>query len=649
MRYIYTVVLLCISYSLWAYNGNANCSKKIGQLPMAKTTAVIPEENDYDVICLKLDLSLTSVSTAISGNAITIAKVLAPGFNTYAFELDTSLTIDSFKLNNQLMAVQTSGGFIRKVSLPLTLPLNSSFTAQVFYHGQPASGTGFFTKGLNHAILSSGTHIMYTLSDITTAKDWWPSKQDILDKIDSVDTWVTVPAGIKAGSNGLLKAVTLLPGGSQRYEWETRYPIDYYLISIAVAPYGDYSYYMHFTDGSGDSMLIENFVYDSLAYMTPAHKAAFDSTGLAVDYFSTIYGKYPFYKEKYGHCLAEPLGGGMEHQTMTTLADAQATLIAHELGHQWFGDHVTYGSWKDIWLSEGFATYSEQLFVEHFRGTAAFKDYRAGVFNKVMSGLGSGSGSVYVDDTTDVNRIFDSRLTYSKGASVAHMLRYMAPQDSLFFKVLKQYQQQYAFGNAVTTDLQAIAEQVYNINLDTFFNEWIYKEGYPTYSARWFQAGSDVYIQINQTTSKPSSISFFTMPLELNLKSATGSMPVKVYNNQASQDYHFTWSDVMTGLEIDPNDNILNKTGAVSKDPKMAVSDVQLSSVSIYPNPGETGWHISGLPANTGLVLEDMNGRVVWRSKAGGSTYIPAASLPVGSYILTATKNNISKNFKLIR
>ncbi len=174
-------------------------------------------------------------------------------------------------------------------------------------------------------------------------------------------------------------------------------------------------------------MLVQHFIYDT-ASLYPVIKSAIDSTPGMVDYFSTLYGRYPFWKEKYGHCTA-PLGGGMEHQTMTTLGAFTTPLIAHELGHQWWGDCVTYGSWRDIWMSEGWASYTEQLYIEHFRSVAAAQAYRTTVFNRVS---GSPGGSVYVDDTTNVYRVFDSRLTYDKGAAVAHMLRYIAPGDAAF-------------------------------------------------------------------------------------------------------------------------------------------------------------------------------------------------------------------------
>jgi aminopeptidase N len=616
----------------------------------SKTTLATPEEGYYDVKYLKFDLNLSNTSVTVQGDVTIKALTTVSSFNVFAFELDSLLTIDSVKLNNQLLTVQSSNNYIRKVNLPSPLSNGIMFTAQVFYHGTPVAGNGtFFSHGINHVTLPSTTEIVYTLSDMYLAKDWWPCKQSILDKIDSVDMWVTIPSGLKAASNGLLKNVTSLPGSKNRYEWKTSYPIDYYLIKVAVAPYSERSFYMHFTDGSGDSMLIQNYMYDSSTYMTPANASALDSTGLILDYLSKIYGKYPFYKEKYGHCIAEPLGGGMEDQTMTTLADAKTWLIAHEMGHQWWGDNVTYGSWRDIWLSEGFASYTEQLFVEHFWGDTAFKNYRVNVFNGALAN----SGSVYVDDTTDVNRVFSSSLTYKKGASVAHMLRYLAPQDSLFFRVLKNYQQQFAFSNAITSDLQTIAQQVYGISLDTFFKQWVYGEGYPTYTAKWYQLGTQVYLQINQTTSKPSSVAVFKMPLELTIKSATGDSTVKVYNDQASQTFPFYFNKTMTGLSIDPNRNILCKVvnSNIKQDATILnVNTINADDISVYPNPAKDAWQIKNLPVNASLSLTDAAGKLIWHCNSSFEASIPAAQLAQGTYILSVSATGMALvHYKLMK
>lgn len=647
LKVTFSLILLLAAFTGHAHNGGA-CSHMYKKRTTAnKATTATPEENYYDVKHVKLDLGLTNTSTAISGDATTTAQVTVTGFNVYAFELNSQITIDSLFFNGAKTTTYSRNGSVVTVNLPAVLPVNSLFSARVYYHGQPTAGTGFFTRGLNTATLTSGTKIMYTLSDMYTAEDWWPSKQSIQDKIDSADIWVTVDNGLKAGSNGLLKNVTDMPGSKKRFEWKTRYPIEYYLISVAVAPYADYSYYMHFTDGSGDSMLVQNYVYDSTSFMTPACKNALDTTGYIVDYFSRLFGKYPFYKEKYGHCMAEPLGGGMEHQTMTTLAFAETVLIAHELGHQWWGNHVTYGTWQDVWLSEGFASYTEQLFLEQFRGIAAMQAHRTNVHNEVVS---SGGGTVYVDDTTKPSRVFSTRLTYRKGAAVAHMLRYMAPHDSLFFKLLRTYQAQYANGLAVTNDMHQLAEQVYGIDLDTFFNQWIYKEGYPTYALKWHQNGSQVYLQINQTVSRPASVPVFAMPVEIKLKSANGDTIVKVYNDMASQNYSLNWDKAITGLEIDPSDHIVNRTGAISNDPKLSVGVFDVEKVKVSPNPTGSNWEITNLPANAKLTLTDVTGKTIWKGNATAKTVVPAQSLPSGSYILTVhIPGNKPQHCKLIK
>lgn len=623
-----------------------NCSRK-GKRAAAKTTLATVEENDYDVKGLKFDINLTNTSTAISGNVITYATTFIAGFTVYAFELDTALTIDSFKLNGQLLAVQTTGA-VRKATLQSPLGMGVDFTAQVYYHGQPNSGTGqFFTGGLNHVALGTGTHLMYSLSDPDFADDWWPCKQSLKDKIDSVSMWVTVDDTLKVGSNGLLKNTTAMPSNKLRYEWKSSYPIDYYLISVAVAPYKEYSYYMHFTDGSNDSMLIQNFYLDSASFFTPVAKAALDTTGKIVDQFSKLYGKYPFHLEKYGHCMSA-LTGGMEHQTMTTLGNTIPTLIAHELGHQWWGNNVTYGTWADIWLSEGIATYGEQLFLEYFSSKQDAQIRRSQVFGNVTAA--AAGGSVYVDDTTSTGRIFNGTLTYNKGAAVAHMLRYLAPADSLFFKGLQAFQQQYKYSNAVTDDLKNVMEQTYNMQLDTFFRQWIYGQGFPFITLKWYQEGSRVHLKVTQLPSN-ASVAAFEIPLEIKLESATSDTIVKVDMKQLSEHFIVYWDGTMTGATIDPEDNILNRAGLTGKDPSLAgIDDVTLPNIVVYPNPATEYWNVNNLPYDTEVSLFDIMGKKLWHSTGSANVTVPAQQLQQGTYILEIrAKGMRSKYVKLAK
>lgn len=646
MRLKFPLLLLSVSVLALHASAHNECSRaNKKKRAVHKSTIATPEESDYDVKGLKFDINLTNTSTEVSGNVTTYARTVIPSFSTYAFELDTALTIDSVKFDGQLVSV-TSTNAVRKVNLGAPLANNTDFTVQVFYHGTPKAGTGqFFTGGLNTVTLNSGTKLMYSLSDPDFADDWWPCKQSLQDKIDSVTMWVTTDDTLKVGSNGLLNNTTQMPNNKVRYEWETNYPIDYYLITVAVAPYKEYNYYMHFTDGSNDSMLIQNFVYDSTAFMTIVNKNNLDSTGFMIDHFSKLYGKYPFANEKYGHCMSA-LSGGMEHQTMTTLGNTSTTLIAHELGHQWWGNNVTYAKWEDIWLSEGWATYGEQLYIEHFWGKQAAKAERTGIYNHVMS---SGSGSVWVDDTTNVYRIFDGRLTYSKGAAVAHMLRYMAPEDSLFFKGIRNYQQQFAYGTAVTKDLQNVMEQAYGKSLDSFFRQWVYGQGHPTYNISWYHIGTQVHLKVDQFTSH-SSVSVFNMPLQILLKGTNRDTLVTVDVDQASRHHIFYWDEQMTGVVVDPEDEVVNRVNIVKEDATLvSVKERTLSKIRVYPNPATDGWYIDGIGSKTTLQLTDIGGKVLWEGVAYGKIFIPSNEFPSGNYMLKTFNKDSERTFKLIK
>lgn len=643
MLYKYlAAIMVCACTVTYAHKqdaGSACAERRVASGDAAaKTTIAAIEENDYDVKHLKFNLALTNTSTNVSGDVTTTAQVTATTMPVYAFELDAAITIDSFKLNGVLLPV-TSAGAVRKVTLSSALAQNTVFIAQVFYHGAATAGNGqFFSAGL-HPVTANGFKLMYSISDDLFADDWWPCKQSLQDKIDSVDMWVTVDDTLKVGSNGLLKNTVPFAGNKVRYEWKTKHPIEYYLISVAVAPYNEYSYYMHYTDGSNDSMLIQNYVYNTPGHFTPTAKAALDSTGLIVDYFSNIFGRYAFDDEKYGHSMS-PLGGGMEHQTMTTMgtgAYTDVTLIAHELGHQWWGNNVSFASWRDVWLSEGITSYCEQLFVEKFRGTAAQKAYRTMVMNQAKAG----TGSVYVDDTTQVWRIFDGTLTYKKGASVTHMLRYLAPQDSLFFKGLRTYRQQFYNSTATTKDLKLAMESVYNTSLDTFFNQWIYGEGYPSYSAKWAQQGNTLVIQLKQTTTKASSVPCFHMPIEIKLITNNGDKIIKLYNNATTQTFVINSSDVVSNMQIDPEDNVLNAGGLVQKDDVvLKVAGIELDEFTVQPNPASDSWLVKGIPEGALCILTDMAGKVLWQQTAEGDIVVPAKDLAPGSYTLSVSNTS---------
>ncbi len=625
------VLALTTSVSVKAKPGGGNfCAdrNKHKGAVRAKTTTADPGEGNYDVKHWRFNLHVSDTSIYIDPSDVTTtAQVIATTMPVYVFELGTTMIIDSAKVDGVLLPVTTTGT-VRKITLPTPLAAGTMFTAQIYYHGMPPTGSGFF-NGITHTVSGGGTHMVYTVSDPWVGMNWWPTKQSVNDQADSVDMFVTVPAGVLDGSCGKLVNidVTSTPG-YWTHHWKTNYPIDYYLISIAVSRYSEYKTYMHFT-GSADSMLIQNFFHDTATF-NPAHKAKFDSVQYMIDYFSTLYGRYPFWREKYGMCFTT-LSGGMEHQTMTTIGVTDTKTIAHELTHQWFGDHVTYKTWGDMWLSEGFATYGESVYFEKFWGAAKARSHRLGFISSAQS---QPCGRTYVTDTSTSDSLFTVN-QYPKAAMIVHMLRYIYGNDSTFFAMLRAYQAHYAFGNASTADFKAAAEGFYGHPLDTFFNQWIYGRGFPIYKATWNQKGSTVYVKLIQTPSCPSYTKHFSTPIEINLRAGSVDTFIKVYNNVDTQMFSFEWSPSMTNMYLNTNAQTMLKISTVTKDASLGMGSIERNNIRILPNPSKNYWEVDQLPEDTGLALMDMTGRILWEGKSmKTSTLIPGEKLPAGNYIL---------------
>ena len=200
--------------------------------------------------------------------------------------------------------------------------------------------------------------------------------------------------------------------------------------------------------------------------------------------FEELFGPYPFIKEKYSVAEFWWQGGAMENQTLTGIGSnyiiglrLSTDMLIHELSHHWWGDAVTPKTWKDIWLNEGFATYSEALYWEKQAGFSALQSTLRAKFGTFDHGTLYNPG----------NALF-SGLVYNKGGWVLHMLR-REVGDGVFFKILREYFLKYKYGNASTDDFKNICEKISKKNLSQFFNQWIYKgEGIIKVEADWKQA-----------------------------------------------------------------------------------------------------------------------------------------------------------------
>jgi aminopeptidase N len=593
--------------------------------------------NKYDVKFYKLDINLERTSVAISGNVTIDAVVQLTALDTFAFELDDVLLIDSIKINN---SIKTYNRATNQVFVPVSpaLTVGSTVTAQIYYHGTPNSG-GFFS-GITHTTsFTWGNEVVFTLSEPFNAYQWWPCKQDLTDKADSAYIFVTTSNQNKVGSNGVLTATVPIAGNKMRYEWKTRYPIDYYLISASVAKYIDYTIYAHPT-GTSDSVRIQNYLYDNthVPSVLTTFQTSIDQTADFIELYSDLFGLYPFINEKYGHSMA-PLGGGMEHQTMTTLGMFNFDLVCHELGHQWWGDFVTCGTWNDIWLNEGFASYCEYLAKQNLDpGTA--QQWLTDTHSSTMSAV---DGSVYVPmaSITDINRIFDSRLSYDKGGDIIHQIRFELQNDSLFFQSLKNFQTQYGFSTATGLDFKSVVETTSGMNFTDYFNQWYFGEGYPTYNIVWNQIADTVIFTATQTTSMPSVTPLFKMLMEYKLNSPSGDTLIRVYQTANVNTFKIHTSKTITGMAVDPNDWVINKVGTI-------VIGIENVENPVYfttgPNPVEDFVFVyfeNNISKSTEIKVCDITGRELMKVYAiQNSTKIDLSNLKSGFYMINVSDGN---------
>jgi aminopeptidase N len=457
--------------------------------------------NNYDLKYHRFYWFADPAQTFIRGAVTSYFVATQPLMTSIQFELNASMSADSATHHGFTYNVNHTGNIVT-VPFGEIIAEGTLDSVTVYYHGNPTvSGFGSFGNQLH-----AGAPAMWTLSEPYGAADWWPSKNDLTDKIDSIDVYAITPKGNHVASNGVLVSETPFGINFTLAHWKHRYPIVSYLIAIASTNYARFSDY--YVTGN-DSLQVLNYVYpeDSLALRENA-KTVLPSMAL----FEDLFAPYPFRAEKYGHAQFG-WGGGMEHQTMTFLGKGAFNheIIAHELAHQWFGDMITCGSWQDIWLNEGFATYSTGLTYEHL-----FDGYYWPIWknNNISYVCAQPGGSVFCDDTTSVDRIFDSRLSYSKGAVLLHTLRWVVGDDA-FFAAMKNYlnDPKLKHGFARTADFKRHVEATSGKDLTEFFADWFYGQGFPTYTVEAGQLPENqTSVTIYQSQSHPS-VSFFEMPV----------------------------------------------------------------------------------------------------------------------------------------
>jgi len=500
----------------------------------------------YDVGHYDLDLALDPTAQILSGTVATTVTVTGTSIATVELDLRSNMLVTAATVGGAATTFGRSGHLVI-VDLDRAYTTGETATVAVTYSGNPA---GEYFGWDSHA----GEDMIWSLSEPFGARHWWPCKDVNSDKADSVDVRVTVPSDLVVASQGLL--VAEIDGGATRtFHWHSDYPIATYLVSLAAYPYRRFSHWYTPLDG-GDPMEVQYFVY-------PDHfdlvQDTYALTVPMITAFAEGWGEYPFVQEKYGH--AEFVwGGGMEHQTCTSLGGWSEDLISHELAHMWWGDMITCEDFGHIWLNEGFATWGEAYWKEQTEGFAVYQQY-------MDAAAYFGGGTIFVEDPLNDN-IFSGALSYNKGSWVVHMLRGVLG-DADFFAGLALYRATHQYGTATTEQLRDAMEAVSGRDLDAFFQQWIYGEYFPIYEYGWAEGPGpgEITLTVNQVQTDTG---LFTMPIPVRVETDQGTVDLRVENSQASEQYVLTVPGAVQSVSLDPDRWILRQVRTVVSDPTLA-------------------------------------------------------------------------------
>lgn len=616
-----------------------------------------PGDPNIDVNYYKLNLDITYTPNYLKGIATIKAKSLQNQLNEAIIDLQNALTVDSIYVGNTKTTFTHLTAKIN-VNLLKNYALNEQFTLTIYYQGKPgSSGFGSFVFG-DHGPSGAKQPAIWSLSEPFGASDWFPCKDNPADKADSSDVWITAPKEFVSVSNGLLEQKTEHIT-TNTYKWKSRYPIANYLISITLANYE--MYHNDFNYGSLSPMPVDHYIYPEV--FDNANKLLMDETVFMLNLFTEKFGPYPFLKEKYGHAMFG-WGGGMEHQTCTSLINFSSGLVAHELTHQWFGDKITCSDWANIWLNEGFATFGALLYWEAKNGIADYNSKITGI----MTNAKTAKGSIWVQNPASVNEIFNGARSYNKGGIVLHMLRNIVG-DVTFFNILRAYAaSNHAYGNATTEDFQQIAETISGLDLNYFFSQWIYGENYPKYQFGWTVVTSSSAranapnIKYSLKTKITQSINtklpaFFTMPVKLKITFEDNSTEIaKVFNNLQDQYFEFDFAKKPIAVDFDSENGILkdltivplNLPLSLEENPVLIMENEKETifakeiQLKISPNPAqdETAIHFELRKAESfTLQLFNQNGKITYNSNESipaktVKQIIPTTNLPNGEYLL---------------
>lgn len=580
------------------------------------------------------------------------------------FKVDTALNLIKLNaVNNslQIASVSLSASGYTHLQDTLTITLDRTYNpgeivnVGIAYSHKDVEDGNFFVEG----------GFVFTDNEPEGARKWFPCYDHPADKA-IVDITAKVPSTALLGSNGHL-ADSVTVADTTWFHWISRDPVATYLTVMSAKKNWNLDIVNWYSVQHPNVPIPFRFYYNDGEYPNYMEQLIPD----VATYFSEKYGEHPFEKNGFASLNNQFAWGGMENQTLTNICTScwYESLLVHEFAHQWFGDMISPGTWADIWLNEGFATWSEAFWYESYGGYSA---YKSTIDDDASYYLSANPGwAIYVPEwaisTPDNNTLFNYAITYCKAACVLHTLRYSLGDD-LFFPALYDYATDTAnfkYKNAITDDFQAKFEESTGQDLDWFFQSWVRQPNHPVYENEYVirdNNGNGTWDVSFLAKQVQTNADFFPIPIEIYILFNGGTdTTIRVRNDVNQQVFIFTFDKEPVNVFFDLNNEIVLKEATLTVGiDEENIGKQAFSLQQNYPNPvsGMTTFTYS-LPENSqmSLALFDMSGKKVLNLVAeqqNRGTHVMTADLSklgTGIYFcrLSAGNNTTTKRLAVVR
>lgn len=659
MKKIPLLVFLCFLFGLGFaqsaldMRGSEACSHRKSnnyQLVDRSLKSSYSPKHSFDVLNYKINIDLVDCFISPYPNSfeadVVISFRIDSSLNQIILDANsTSLSIDSVKLN---AASFIQNGNYLTIQLDRTYNPGEFADVQIYYKHNDITDYAFYASG----------GFAFTDCEPEGARKWLPCYDKPSDKA-TTDITAKVPLQTKLGSNGRLQD-SIVDGQNIFYHWISRDPVATYLIVLT----GKNNFNLDIVNWQNP--ITQEIVPIRFYYNNGEDPSYIKSIiGDMTSFYSSEFGDHPFEKNGFATLNSEFTWGGMENQTLTSLCPGcwGESLIAHEFAHQWFGDMITCATWADIFLNEGFATWSEAFWNESKNGHEAYMNelqsnaeyYR---FTNPHWAISTPSWAV---NTPDLGTLFNYSITYMKASCVLHMLRYTMT-DSLFLPALKAYATDtvnFKNNSATIEDFKNKMESESGQELDWFFDQWIFKPDHPIYENTYgFYAEDNDLWRVNFIVRQQEQafLPYFQMPVELKISFENGSDTlIRVFNSFNNQQFEFTFNQKPLLVEFDPENNILLKEGSTQVSTNKFEKSEIIATAS--PNPFtdkvliefqlEKPMLVSAwLYDNTGKQLDMVFEQFLQQSSH--TFVIEGKELPIGIYFVKLTLGNQTQVLKLI-